>query len=51
MTMALTLYLVGLLRASVQRSGSGRVEPALASDDGRDPTEVARELGVEESLP
>lgn len=42
--MAVTLYLVGLLRASSERLESVAVEPAPASDDGRDLAELEREL-------
>ncbi len=44
-SMAVTLYLVGLLRASARDLGAVEVEAALASDEGRDPASVARELG------
>ncbi|MEM9558104.1 MAG: NADH-quinone oxidoreductase subunit K [Acidobacteriota bacterium] len=35
-SMAVTLYLVGLLQASGRRLGASAVEPALASDPGRE---------------
>ena len=44
-SMAVTLYLVGLLRASARGLGGVAVEPALGSDEGRDPVVVAEELG------
>ena len=44
-SMAVTLYLVGLLRASARKLGTIEVEPALTSDDGRDQDAVAAELG------
>ena len=43
-SMALTLYLVGLLRASARELGGVAVEPALAGDEDRDPDAVAAEL-------
>lgn len=46
-SMAVTLYLVGLLRASGRALGSVKIEPALASDKGREPESVAGELGRE----
>ena len=44
-SMAVTLYLVGLLRASARDLGSVTVEPAPAGDEDRAPATVAAELG------
>ena len=44
-SMAVTLYLVGLLRVSARDLGSVAVEPALVSDEDREPAAVAAELG------
>lgn len=46
-SMALTLYLLGLLRTTSRALHSVTVEPPLASDEGRDPDAVAGELGAE----
>jgi multicomponent Na+:H+ antiporter subunit C len=43
-SMAVTLYLLGLLRATARSLGSVTVGRPLANDDGRDPEAVAREL-------
>jgi multicomponent Na+:H+ antiporter subunit C len=43
-SMAVTLYLIGLLQASARGVGSVEVEPALAGDEDRDPAAVAAEL-------
>jgi multicomponent Na+:H+ antiporter subunit C len=47
-SMALTLYLVGLLRANARNLQAVTVESPPASDEGRDAAVVARELGAEE---
>jgi multicomponent Na+:H+ antiporter subunit C len=46
-SMALTLYLLGLLRTTSRSLGSVTVERPLVSDEGRDPEAVAAELGAE----
>lgn len=47
-SMAVTLYLLALLRVAGESSGSIEARRPLASDAGRDPERVARELeGVE----
>ena len=43
-SMAVTLYLIGLMRAKVRDLGSVEIEPALADDEGREPAAVAAEL-------
>jgi multicomponent Na+:H+ antiporter subunit C len=43
-SMAVTLYLIGVLRTSARDLGSVTVEPALDSDESRDPEVVAGEL-------
>lgn len=45
-SMAVTLYLIGLLRASARDLDSVEVEPALASDENREPAAVSSELGA-----
>jgi multisubunit Na+/H+ antiporter MnhC subunit len=47
-SMAVTLYLIGVMRAQARDLGSVAIEPALASDEGREPTAVAAELGAKE---
>lgn len=43
-SMAVTLYLLALLRTTAHRFGTVAIARPLESDDGRDPDEVAREL-------
>jgi multicomponent Na+:H+ antiporter subunit C len=48
-SMAVTLYLVALLRAVSQRTGKSRVPVISTGDADRDPDVVARELGKEQA--
>ena len=43
-SMAITLYLVGLLWATARETGQATQETPPSSDDGRDPVQIAAEL-------
>lgn len=48
-SMAVTLYLIGLMRAKARKLTSIGIEPAPAGDENREPAAVRAELGTPEA--